>query len=100
MAEAMLGRRLQLKFRIMIVIIMALLFFVNVNLNFCFYWALTYISLQIVEVKIFPKSTMSAQLQSGAWRTVAICLVIANNIVFGSLDAPYFILPAPLTMHF
>jgi signal transduction histidine kinase/ActR/RegA family two-component response regulator len=87
MAEAMLGRRVQLKFRIMIVAIMAALFFVNVSLTFCLCWASIYIGLQFVEVKLFPKSTMIAQLQTRRWRTIAVCLVIANNIVFGSYGA-------------
>jgi signal transduction histidine kinase/ActR/RegA family two-component response regulator len=87
MAEAMLGRRVQLKFRIIIVAIMATLFFVNVSLQFCFLWAALYVCLQIVEVKLFPKATIPLQLQSSRWRSVAIGLVIANNIVFGSYGA-------------
>ncbi len=87
MAEAMLGRRIQLKFRIMIVAIMAALFFSNVSLQFCFCWAAAYICLQCVEVKLFPRATMIAQLQNRRWRSVAVCLVIANHIVFGSFGA-------------
>jgi signal transduction histidine kinase/ActR/RegA family two-component response regulator len=87
MAEAMLGRRIQLQFRIMLAAIMAAFFFTNVNLKFCFCWASIYICLQCVEVKLFPRATMAAQLQSRRWRSVAVCLVIANNIVFGSFGA-------------
>src|ERR1700722_11368531 len=86
LAQAMTGRRGQVRFRIAVALLVIALFSKMFGLAATLVWALIYLSLQAVELFVYSPRRTAARTRTAPGYFGALTLLVLNGAVFGSLS--------------